>query len=74
MSLYGSVFAYLTSNHNANTAANRLFIHRNTLMYRVSKAEEIFGLNLDSYLTCEYLLALFHLDAMLHTAPSALES
>lgn len=74
MNLYGSVFVYLTSKHNANTAASRLFVHRNTLMYRVSKAQEIFGLNLDSFLTCEYLLALFHLDTLLLTAPLALES
>ncbi len=58
---YDAVLAYLTSNRNANEAAKRLYIHRNTLMYRVEKAQKEFGFDLSSYLTCDYILTLFHL-------------
>ena len=58
---YDAVLAYLTSNRNANEAAKRLYIHRNTLMYRVEKAQKELHFDLSSYLTCDYISTLFHL-------------
>lgn len=41
---------YLAKNGNLNKAAKRLFIHRNTLKYRLQRIEEISGCNLsDAY-------------------------
>lgn len=63
--LYQSVLAYLICNRNSKTAAARLFVHRNTLVYRIDKAQDLFKFDLDSFLTCEYILALAHLSALI---------
>lgn len=45
--LVDSLFAYFEENGNAAKTAKRLFVHRNTLDYRLKKIEEISGRNLD---------------------------
>ncbi|BBB91264.1 MAG TPA: PucR family transcriptional regulator ligand-binding domain-containing protein [Methylomusa anaerophila] len=50
MELVASLFAYFEENGNAVKTARRLFVHRNTLDYRLKKVEEITGRNLnDAY-------------------------
>lgn len=40
---------YLTSDYNITKSANKLFIHRNTLSYRLNKIEKILNINLNSF-------------------------
>jgi sugar diacid utilization regulator len=44
--------AYIECNKNAAETANELFIHRNTLRYRLNKIEEILGVSLDNLKEC----------------------
>jgi DNA-binding PucR family transcriptional regulator len=46
MELVDSLFVYFEENCNAVKTAKRLFVHRNTLDYRLKKIEEISGRNL----------------------------
>lgn len=48
MDLVNSLFIYFEENCNAMKTAKRLFIHRNTLDYRLKKIEEITSKNLDN--------------------------
>lgn len=48
MDLVASLFVYFEENCNAAKTAKRLFIHRNTLDYRLKKIEEITGKKLDN--------------------------
>jgi purine catabolism regulator len=41
------LFEYLLSNGNQAEAAKRLFIHPNTLRYRLAKISDMLGVNLD---------------------------
>jgi len=47
MDLVNSLFVYFEENCNAAKTAKRLFVHRNTLDYRLKKIAEITGRNLD---------------------------
>ena len=47
MDMVASLFVYFEENCNAAKTAKRLFVHRNTLDYRLKKIEEITGRNLD---------------------------
>jgi len=48
MDLVNSLFVYFEENCNAAKTAKRLFIHRNTLDYRLKKIEEITSRSLDN--------------------------
>jgi len=48
MDMVVSLFIYFEENCNAAKTAKRLFVHRNTLDYRLKKIEEITGKNLDN--------------------------
>lgn len=55
---FASVYAYLLYGKNLKEAAAKLDIHRNTLDYRIKKAQAMFGLDLsDSGLCFELLLS-----------------
>ena len=41
--------AFLESNLNASETARKLYIHRNTLMYRLEKIEKVTGLNIRNF-------------------------
>ncbi len=47
MDMVSSLFVYFEENCNAAKTAKRLFVHRNTLDYRLKKIEEITGRSLD---------------------------
>jgi PucR family transcriptional regulator, proline-responsive transcriptional activator len=45
--LYQTLYVYLKNNHSMTRAAEELFIHRNTLRYRLEKIVELIGIDLD---------------------------
>lgn len=45
--LYETLFTYLKNNHNMTKASTEMFIHRNTLRYRLEKIVDLIGLDLD---------------------------
>lgn len=45
--LYKTLYIYLKNNHNITRTAEELFIHRNTLRYRLEKIVDILGVGLD---------------------------
>lgn len=53
---YRMLHTYLRCERNRNETARRLFVHKNTLAYRLQKMEELFHLKLDDAYEREYLL------------------
>ena len=45
--LVRTLSVYFASNTNASEAADRLFLHRNSLRYRLERVEELTGLDLE---------------------------
>ncbi|MFA9422366.1 MAG: PucR family transcriptional regulator [Sedimentibacter sp.] len=45
--LYKTLYIYLKNNHNITRTAEEMFIHRNTLRYRLEKIVDILGVDLD---------------------------
>ncbi|MGH4120768.1 PucR family transcriptional regulator [Clostridium sp.] len=45
--LYKTLYTYLKNNHNMTHSSEELFIHRNTLRYRLQKIVDLIGLDLD---------------------------
>ncbi|MBU3188955.1 helix-turn-helix domain-containing protein [Clostridium bowmanii] len=45
--LYKTLYIYLKNNHNMTKSSDELFIHRNTLRYRLQKIVDLIGLDLD---------------------------
>ena len=54
--------AYLQNERNQIRTAEELHIHKNTLLYRLDRLTNAFGLNLDQYETREHLRLSFLLD------------
>ncbi len=52
---------YLRCDRNISKAAEALYIHRTTLIYRIERIRAISGLDLDSYPTRLYLSICFQL-------------
>lgn len=50
--LAASFKAYCHHNLNISTASRALYLHRNTLIYRLKKIEKAIGLDLDSFTDC----------------------
>ncbi|WP_215695938.1 helix-turn-helix domain-containing protein [Clostridium sp. MCC353] len=71
------LYLYLTNDRNSAKTAKDLFIHRNTMLYKINKIEEIIGQSLDDHLLRERLLFSFHIleyvDKMLHQDPLVLK-
>lgn len=53
---YPMLETYLTCERNRNETARMLYVHKNTLAYRLKKLEELFHLNLDDTYEREFLL------------------
>lgn len=47
--LINTFLAYYMNGYNATKTADSLYIHRNTLQYRLSKINELLGLKADDY-------------------------
>lgn len=54
-SYVSTLSTYLNNNMNANAAAKQLFLHRNTILQQIAKAEEIMNLSLDDVETRQYI-------------------
>ncbi len=55
------LYAYLVCDRRASDAAAQLHMHRNTLVYRIERLRERFGVNLASAAEREEILLAFHL-------------
>lgn len=53
---YGSLKQYLLSGNNVSMAAKKLFVHRNTMIYRLQKINELLKINLNEPDTARMLL------------------
>ena len=60
-----SVEAYLESSRNIQKASEKLHIHKNTLYYRLKRAEELFDLNLNDENLCFTLQFSFRMKRMI---------
>ena len=61
--LCNTLRAYIENNCNSNATAELLFIHRNTMRYRLDKIEKILNVDLDDLSVClELKLAFIILD------------
>jgi len=49
---YQTLYTYLCTNKNIKDAADKIFIHRNTMKYRLKQIKEIAGINLDNFEEC----------------------
>ena len=54
------LYVYLTTDRNAAEAARELYLHRNTMLYKISKIEEILGQSLDDPMLRSRLLYSYH--------------
>ncbi len=54
------LYLFLANERNSAKTARELFIHRNTMLYKIRKIEEIIGESLDNVLLRERLLFSFH--------------
>ena len=61
-SLYSTLYEYLRLDRNVAAAAKHLFIHRNTMIYRLQRLEDLLNLNLDDINVRMYLMLSYHID------------
>lgn len=47
-----TVYQYIVSGRSHGRTAAKMFVHKNTVSYRINKAKELFGLNLDNEKKC----------------------
>jgi len=52
---------FLQNNGNLSEAAKKLYIHRNSLIYRIKKLEDLLGMSLDDTMAREYLSLCCHM-------------
>jgi DNA-binding PucR family transcriptional regulator len=64
--LHETLKKYLECSKNATVAAEQLFIHRNTLNYRIKKIEELTGLDLDNHNVVQCLMDSFRIETLLN--------
>lgn len=53
-------YTYLSNERNTSETAKALFIHRNTMLYKIKQIEEIIGTSLDDPLVRERLMFSYH--------------
>jgi len=53
---YQTLYAYLLCERNQTLTAQKLYIHRNSLIYRIGRIEEIMGMDLNNERDRLYLL------------------
>lgn len=58
---YKTLYALIFHKYNTSHAANALFIHRTTLISRLTKIFEISNIDLDDYDTRLYLMISFYI-------------
>lgn len=63
---YLTLRTYLECNKNVNETADKLFIHRNTLNYRIKRIKELTGLNLDNPKEVQCLMDSYRIEMFLN--------
>ena len=53
-------YTYLVNERNTSETAKTLFIHRNTMLYKIHQIEEIIGTSLDDPLIRERMMFSYH--------------
>ena len=53
--LYETLNVFLHHDRSINATAQAMFVHRNSMLYRINKIKELTGINLDDPMECEYL-------------------
>ncbi|MBE3581891.1 MAG: helix-turn-helix domain-containing protein [Thermoanaerobacteraceae bacterium] len=66
--LYSTLRAYLECNLNPCAAAKALFIHRNSLIYRIKRIQQLIGLDLNDPKVVRSLMDSFRIDTFLNSA------
>ena len=61
-SLYGTLYEYLRLERNVVATARHLRIHRNSMIYRLRRLENLLNLNLDDINVRMYLMLSYHID------------
>jgi DNA-binding PucR family transcriptional regulator len=61
-SLYGTLYEYLRLDRNVVATAKHLFIHRNSMIYRLQRLENLLNLNLNDINVRMYLMLSYHID------------
>ena len=69
-----SLYVFLQEGRDANAAARRLHIHKNSLYYRLGKISELTGINLEDNVTCEHLQISFSVEKMQARMKSGVET
>lgn len=59
--LYQTLYEYLSHERNLVETAAALYIHRNSLIYRINRIKQLVGVDLDSSYERSYLLLSYHL-------------
>ena len=54
--LYDTLFYYLFYHKSLKRAADKIFLHRNTIHSRINKIEELFEIDLNDIYLCHALL------------------
>ena len=62
--LYKTLYEYLCLERNVVATAKRLFIHRNTMLYRLQRLEALLNLDLNDINVRMYLMLSYHIDIM----------
>lgn len=60
--LYKTLRIYLECNNNIQQTANKLFIHRNSLIYRLNRIKEITGLDIENYNVAHSLIDSYRIE------------
>ena len=61
-SLYGTLYEYLRLERNVVATAKHLLIHRNSMIYRLQRLEDLLNLDLDDINVRMYLMLSYHID------------
>jgi len=62
MNLYRTLYEYILNERNITATSKALFVHRNTLLYRLQKITQLLNLNLDDANVRMYLLLSYKMD------------
>ena len=62
--LYKTLKTYLLCENNVRKTADKLFIHRNTLVYRLNQIQKFFSCDIDDIKYAKELLAFIILDGL----------
>ena len=68
---YHTLYLYLENNKNISITANQLYIHRNTLKYRIDKILEIISVDIDIFAECSHMYYTYKMLELLNSMQSS---